>query len=342
MHYIPKILQNAISISIITIRISAYFEVFWVYTLSEYVTNAGNIMTNTPVVFSLSDHYQFRNRLCEQLQYELGQITIHQFPDKETLIKIDNDLKDKPVIFIVSLDNPNEKILTLLFAVETARSLGAKRIGLVAPYLAYMRQDKQFQSGEGISSIYFAKLLSTYFDWMMTIDPHLHRWHSLSDVFSIDTTLLHSTQPIAQWIKKHVERPLLIGPDIESTQWVAEIAKMSQSPFLIVEKTRMGDAHVISTIPKIELYPDHTPLLIDDIISTGVTMVETVMHIQSYGIDSIICLAVHAIFANHAYELLLKTGVTKVVTCNTIAHPTNEIDLSDLVTDAVKLMTHTV
>lgn len=295
-------------------------------------------MTNTPIVFSLFGSEQFKNKICDKLHYEVGHLSIHHFPDEEIMIKIDTCVKGKDVIFISSTDRPNEKIMPLIIAAETARELGAHKISLIAPYLAYMRQDKQFHAGEGITSKYFAKLLSTYFDWLITIDPHLHRWHSLDDVFTVKTTLLHATQNIAHWISQHVNRPLLIGPDMESTQWVAEIAKISQAPFLIVEKTRKGDADVSATIPQIELYPDHTPILIDDIISTGVTMIETIKHIQSYEIQSIICLAVHAIFANHAYEKILKTGVTDIITCNTIAHPSNKIDLSDLVIDTLKFM----
>ena len=140
-------------------------------------------------------------------------------------------------------------------------------------------------------------------------------------MFTIDTKVLHATDNIAHWIRKNVQNPLLIGPDMESTQWVAEIAKISQAPYLIVEKTRFGDAHVSATVPQIEQYPNHTQVLIDDIISTGKTMIETIKHIQMYGIHNIICLAVHAVFANNAYEELMKTGITDIVTCNTIIHP---------------------
>jgi ribose-phosphate pyrophosphokinase len=294
-------------------------------------------MTNVPVVFGLYGKEPLVERLCNSEPYEIGKVTIHTFPDKETLITIDSDVKDRSVIFIASLDNPNDKILPLIFAAETARELGANQIGLVAPYLAYMRQDTQFHSGEGITSKYFAKLLSTYFDWFITIDPHLHRWHSLNDVFTIPTTLLHATQAIARWIKNHVPFPLLIGPDKESTQWVADIAKFSHAPFLIVEKTRRGDADVEATDPQIEQYPNHTPIIIDDIISTGATMIETINHLQSKKVQSIIGLGVHAIFADNAYEALMKTGVADIITCNTIDHISNKIDLDDLIIQSIKL-----
>ncbi|MBN9227361.1 MULTISPECIES: ribose-phosphate pyrophosphokinase [Legionella] len=292
-------------------------------------------MSKNTVAFSLFGADELRNTLCDALNFEAGKIMTHQFPDEEVMITIDTDLRSKSVIFILSTDRPNAKTLPLILAVETARELGANKIGLIAPYLAYMRQDIQFHSGEGISSKYFARLLSSYFDWLITIDPHLHRWHSLNEVFTIDTKVLHATDNIAHWVRSNVQNPLLIGPDMESTQWVAEIAKISQAPYLIVEKTRFGDANVSATVPQIEQYPNHTPVLIDDIISTGRTMIETIKHIQTYGIHNIICLAVHAVFANNAYDELMKTGITDIVTCNTIVHPSNKIDISNLFIEAL-------
>lgn len=294
-------------------------------------------MSLPPVVFSPFGQDDIKKKLCAQLNYEEGLITIHQFPDKEAMVRIDNSLQGKTVIFVASTDNPNEKTLPLLLAVETAKELGAKTIGLVTPYLAYMRQDIQFHSGEGISSKYYATLLSSYFDWLITIDPHLHRWHSLDQIYSIQTKVLHATLPIAHWIKQHVVKPILIGPDKESTQWVSEIANQCQAPYLIVEKTRFSDTHVQATIPNLDSYPEHTPVLVDDIISTGMTMIETIKHIQSLGMNNIICVGVHAIFADNAFKKIKDSGVKEIVTCNTISHPTNQIDITPIITDAIRL-----
>lgn len=298
-------------------------------------------MIKSPVVFSLFGTDGFKNNICDALHYESGGLTFHRFPDEEIMVELTHDVKDRTVVFIASTDRPNDKIMPLILAAETARELGASKVGFITPYLAYMRQDKQFHPGEGVSSKYFARLLSCYFDWIITIDAHLHRWHSLDKIFTTETRLLHATAKMAEWINKHVQRPLLIGPDKESRQWVAEIAKISQAPFLLVEKTRYGDENVSASIPQIEQYPNHTPVLIDDIISTGATLTETIKHIKACGINDIVCLAVHAIFANNAYERLLNTGVTDIVTCNTIAHPSNQIDVSSLLIDALDKIINT-
>lgn len=295
-------------------------------------------MNLKPIVFNLFDNEHYANAICEALQYRSGKMQIHQFPDKEIMIRIESSVKNHSVIFVASTDKPDTKMASLFFSAETAKELGAKKVGLIAPYLAYMRQDKQFHKGEGITSKYFAKMISTHFDWLLTIDPHLHRWHSLKELYTIPTTVLHASLSIAQWIKENIPNPILIGPDQESLQWVAEIAAVVNAPFLLAKKQRYSDSSVKATIPQIESYSARTPVVIDDIISTGVTMIETINHLTLLGAQDIHCVGVHAIFANNAYNELLATQVRDVATCNTIRHVTNKIDLSNLIIDAISQM----
>lgn len=284
-------------------------------------------MKQSPIIFSFA-HDELANIIQKKCQYELGKVAQHQFPDEETVIQIDSSVMGRDLIFITSLDRPNTKLVPLLFAAETARSLGAAKITLIAPYLAYMRQDKVFEPGQGITSKYFAKLISHYFDCLITIDPHLHRWHTLSAIYDIPTTVLHATDNIAQWIHQHIQKPILIGPDAESMQWVEDIARKAKAPFLILEKIRKGDERIEVSIPNIEKHQNCIPVLIDDIISTGMTMIGTVEHLKSLNMPSPICIGVHAVFAGDAYQKLLVSGIEKIITCNTIQHSSNCIDIS--------------
>ena len=288
-------------------------------------------MQDKPIVLSLFGYDDLAKSIQESCDYEKGDLTQHQFPDEEIVIKINSNVLNRTVIFITGLDRPNTKLLPLLFAAKTARSLGAVKIVLIAPYLAYMRQDKVFEPGQGITSQYFAEMISTYFDELITIDPHLHRWHSLSAIYNITATSLHATDNMAHWIKKHIPKPILIGPDSESEQWVQEVALRAKAPYIILEKTRRGDSNIEVTIPDIEKYRDSTPILIDDIISTGMTMFETIKHLQELKMPTPICIAVHAVFAKDAYQRLLTSGVGQIITCNTIPHPSNGIDISKII-----------
>ena len=260
-------------------------------------------------------------------RYEVGNITLHQFPDEEIVIKIDTNIRDRMVIFIASLDRPNAKLLPLIFAAETARSLGAAKVILIAPYLPYMRQDKVFEPGQGVTSEYFAKIISCYFDGLITIDPHLHRLKTLSSIYNIRVQTLHATDNIAGWILDNIQKPILIGPDSESMQWVEVIAQKANAPYLILQKKRTGDNNVEVSIPHIEQYRDYMPVLIDDIISTGKTMMDTIQHLQELKMSGPICIGVHAVFAANAYKRLLASGANRIITCNTLPHASNAIDI---------------
>lgn len=289
-----------------------------------------------PILISLFDQHPLMASIAAQMDVEIGKITLRDFPDGETYIQFENSLQDKEVIILSSLEKPNPKILPLLFISETARELGAKRIGLCAPYLAYMRQDKRFNIGEGITSNYFAKLLSAYFDWLVTVDPHLHRRHNLNEIYSIPSAVIHAASQISQWIKNEITNPVLIGPDSESEQWVSKVAERAQAPYLILQKTRHGDREVDITPPAIESYFNHTPVLVDDIISTAQTMIETIKHLKQLKMRPPVCIGIHAIFAGNAYESLLQADADQIVTCNTISHPSNHVDLSTIIISGIK------
>ncbi|EKD70035.1 MAG: hypothetical protein ACD_46C00664G0002, partial [uncultured bacterium] len=218
---------------------------------------------------------------------------------------------------------------------EKARELGAAQVTLIAPYLAYMRQDKAFHVGEGVSAKYFAKLLSSYFDRLITLSPHLHRIHHLAAIYTIPTTVLHVTDHIAQWINQSLTHPLLIGPDEESEQWVKCIAEKVHAPYIILQKERLSDNTVSAVMPNIDRHRSLTPILIDDIISTAQTMIAVVKQIKPLQMAPPVCIGVHAVFAENAYQQLLAAGAAKIVTCNTIQHLSNAIDVSDVIARAI-------
>jgi ribose-phosphate pyrophosphokinase len=261
---------------------------------------------------------------------ELGSVTVQRFPDGETYVRVATAVENREIALVSSLHRPDDKLLPLIFVAETARELGAVSIGLVAPYLAYLRQDRRFQEGEGVTSRYFARLLSESFDWLVTIDPHLHRLPSLGAVYAIPSRVLHAAPYVSAWIKENVPEALLVGPDSESAQWVEAVAQAAGAPFVILEKVRRGDRDVEVSVPQVGRWRDRTPVLVDDIISTGRTMIETVGHLRRAGLRAPVCIGVHAVFAEHSYQDLLAAGTASVVTCNSITHPSNRIDVMPL------------
>lgn len=288
------------------------------------------------IVFSFPNDSFIANKIVSNLNFKHGNSTIHHFPDSESYVRLDSNVKDQDVILVTSLDHPNYKSIDLLFFCEVAREYDAKSIGLVCPYLGYMRQDKRFRDGEAISSNIFAKFISQHFDWLLTVDPHLHRHKTLEEIYSIPTHIVHASELIAQWIFDNVEIPYLIGPDEESAQWIIQVAKTINAPFTILEKIRRGDQNVTVSLSNMEKYFYRTPIILDDIISTAQTMIQTAHQLKAIGMPPPICIGVHPIFAANSYQTLLKAPIVKVISCNTIPHPTNAIDISPLIINTLK------
>ncbi len=261
---------------------------------------------------------------------------LHRFPDDEVRVTLLGDFAGCDVQVLCSLDRPDDKMLPIVFIAELARELGARRVGLIAPYLAYMRQDIRFNPGEAISSRPFARLLSQTFDWILTVDPHLHRYKSLCEIYSIRTRVVHAAPALARWISANVPTPVLIGPDGESAQWVSEVANDCAAPYTVMRKVRRGDRTV-----DVEFVDEHkltgrTPVLVDDIISSGQTMLSAIKALGRRSSVAPICVAVHGVFAANAYDELLRSGAS-VLSTNTIYHPSNAVSLASQIAVELEL-----
>lgn len=263
-----------------------------------------------------------------------GDILLHQFPDNETYVKILSPIKNADVILYATLSQPNQKILPLIFSASTARLLGAKSVGLIAPYLPYMRQDTVFEFGEGVTSRYFANLISKNFDWLITVDPHLHRYKTLHEIYSIPTYVLSANDLISQWIRLNLHRPGIFGPDAESHPLISSISEKLNVPYFNAKKIRLDDNQVILSLPTIEGSFSFA-VIIDDIISTGGTVIQLIKFLQQTITQPIVVIAVHPLFANDAYNKIISCGIRELVSCNSIPHLSNKIDLSPLILNSI-------
>ena len=288
----------------------------------------------TKLFFALPGNDVLAAKIAAQAGGAIGEAEYRRFPDEESYVRFKSPVEGASVALVCTLDRPDEKILPLLFSAGVARELGASSVGLIAPYLAYMRQDRAFKPGEAVTSVRFARLLSGAVDWLVTIDPHLHRVHSLSEIYTVPARTLHAAPLISAWIRENVETPLLVGPDAESAQWVEAVAKDAGAPHLVLEKIRRGDRDVEVSVPDVERWRGHTPVLVDDIISTARTMIETTKILRRAGMRPPVCIGVHAVFAPGAYEALLETGA-RIVTSNAIPHESNLIDISAMIAKAI-------
>lgn len=269
-------------------------------------------------------------KICAAKGCALGALDVRRFPDQESYVRIANDVTGADVDILCTLRAPDAQFLPLIFTAETARELGAKSVRLIAPYLAYLRQDARFREGEAVSSRHFARLLSQSFDSLTTIDPHLHRYPSLDAIYTIPAQAIGAASLIGDWIKTNVESPLVIGPDIESQQWAGEIARQAQAPFTVAAKQRLGDRRVQVSMPDLSQWRARTPVLIDDIAASGRTLLEATRQLRGLGFGKPVCIVVHAIFADQSYQQLLDAAQS-VLTTDTIPHPSNALSVAALI-----------
>ncbi|MBU0590432.1 MAG: ribose-phosphate pyrophosphokinase [Gammaproteobacteria bacterium] len=288
------------------------------------------------IVIAMPGNEKLADELAANLALERISVTVRRFPDEESLVRVEANIDGRQALIVCTLDRPDEKFVPLLLLACAVREAGACKVGLVAPYLAYMRQDRRFHPGETISAQHFAEWISARFDWLVTVDPHLHRISELSQVYSIQTQVVHAADGLARWVQSHVTQPLLIGPDEESSQWVEDVARRAGVPFVVLEKKRRGDRDVEVSMPDFELWRDHTPILIDDIISTARTMIETLGHLRRIGLSNPVCIAVHAVFSQTAFDDLRAAGAAKIVSCDTIVHFSNQIAISPAIATSVR------
>ena len=290
------------------------------------------------LITSCGNSQKLAASIARKLKVPYAPVFISNFPDGDLYLKFTVPVKGKTVVIVNSFQPySNESFLRLLFAAETAQDLGAKKVMLLAPYLAYLRQDTRFHPGEAISSKIMAKHLSLCFDKIITIDGHLHRYRTLDALFSIPGQNLTANSLIAEYIQKHFHNDIvLVGPDWESFQWVEQIAKKIGAPVTVFEKRRHTSRTVsVKMVKPVPLKGEHV-IIVDDIISTGHTVIQTARLAYKHGAKDVSVVAVHGLFVENALAKLKQAKLKHIVTTNSIEHPTNTIDLSSLLATALQ------
>ncbi|GAB3398581.1 ribose-phosphate pyrophosphokinase [Massilia agilis] len=279
------------------------------------------------LILPLPGNEAFAAALASATDAELGRLETRQFPDGESYVRLHGDPAGRAVDLVCTLAKPDAQFLPLVFAADAARDLGATEVNLVAPYLAYMRQDKRFNDGESVTSLSFARLVSSTFDRLLTVDPHLHRHPTLAALYTISTTTLHAAPQLADWIAANVESPLIVGPDEESEQWAAAIASRIDAPHAVLTKTRHGDRSVDIEVPDLAAWRGRTPVVVDDIASSGRTLAVAARKLAEQGLGKPECVVVHALFADDAWNEL-QPLFTRITSTDAVPHPSNRIALA--------------
>ena len=275
-------------------------------------------------------------KIAKRLRCPHSNLKVKKFPDKEIGMRFMSSVRGRVVVLVQSFyGDINDCVVEALFAAETARDLGAKKVFLAAPYLPYMRKDKRYEPGECISGKVLSKIISRYFDRVYVVEPHLHRKIRLSGLFSIKAKELTSNPYIVDYIKRNIKNPLIVGPDKGSLEMVKMAAQVLGCEYAVIEKKRISGREVKVRLSKKIALDDKNIVFIDDIISTGNTILECAKSLKKLGIKKFYCIAVHGIFVENALERLRKANI-KVVTANTIPNKVAKIDVSQLISEALR------
>lgn len=276
-------------------------------------------------------------RLALLLGVPVHDIALHRFPDGELRVTVGP--ATATAILYLPLDQPNDKLLALLFAAEALRRDGARRLVLVAPYLCYMRQDTAFHEGEAISQKVIGPLIAGAVDRVITVDAHLHRTKRIDDVFpGVEAENLSAMPAIADFLRASgfEGSAIVVGPDAESEPWVSDLAGRLGLAHAVGHKTRRGDRSVEIAFTKPSAIAGRPVFLVDDIVSSGGTLTTCAKALVAAGATTIDAIVTHALFPPDMIGGLMRAGIRSIRSTNSVPHPSNAIALDAILADALR------
>lgn len=283
-------------------------------------------MTSPGLVLHFADEAKLAQSLARALGCPAVAIDVHTFPDGETRLRLPPELPARTVL-LRGLHQPNPKLAPLLLAAAGARELGAQRLDLVAPYLAYMRQDMAFTPGEVVSQRHLGGLLAAAFDTVVTVDPHLHRVATMDEVVPGRRGLdVSAAGLLGHHAAQAVPDALLLAPDEEAGQWVRLAATVAGLDHAVCHKQRRGDHDVSVTLLGAPVQ-GRAVVLLDDVASTGRTLISAAQAALAAGAASVDVAVTHALFVGDALAAVHAAGVRQVWSSDAVPHATNAVSI---------------
>lgn len=278
-------------------------------------------------------------RVARQLKCQLIKPELKRFPDGELYARILADVKGENVVVIQSTRYPpNSNYMELFLLLDAVRDLGAKKITAVIPYLAYARQNKRFKEGEAVSLRTVAKLIESVGpDRVYTVDMHAHRIGDVQEIFNIPAKNLTAAPLLSKYLYDNygLKNPVIVGPDEESRRWAETAGKALGADWDYMVKKRLGPEEVEIRPRKLEV-EGRDAMVIDDIISTGGTMVKAVKILKKYGARKVYAACTHAVLASGSLRKVRGAGVEEVFATDTIESKISKVSVAPIIADALR------
>jgi len=280
-------------------------------------------------------------RLAKALEVEYVKVETQKFPDGEKYVRILGDVEDRIAIVVQSMyHRPDEYLLEYFLIVDTLKDLGAKKVIGVVPYFAYARQDQRFKPGEALSLKTVTKLIENAgTDELYTVDVHRHRVEE-AEFPRITRMPVHNVTAMPELAKYAIRAydlkdPIVIGPDAEAEHWARVAAEAIGADYDYLEKKRISDREV-EVRPKRLDVRGRDVLIVDDIISTGGTMVKAIDVVRREGARRVIAACTHPVLVEGALARVLEAGAEDVIATDTIPSPISRVSVVPILAKSIK------
>lgn len=274
--------------------------------------------TNGLLVFCGTASTELGESICQYLNIESGNALVSTFPDGETLIKLEEDVRGKDCFIVQSTRPPvNDNLMELLIFIDCLRRASAKRITAVLPYYGYARQDRKSEGRTPITAKLVANMITTAgADRVLTMNLHADQ---IQGFFDIPMDHLTAAPVLAKhFLDKNVQNRVLVSPDVGNIKFGNDFALRFGSELAVIHKRRLtGDTTTaVNIIGDVE---GKNVMMFDDMITTAGTVSEAAKLVRQRGAKGVFVAATHGIFAGPALERLAAAELDEIVVTNTVA-----------------------
>lgn len=271
-------------------------------------------------IFSGSSNPKLAEQVCDKLGVQLGKIKLSRFKSGEIYVHYEETIRNCDVFLIQSLSHPiNELFVELLVMIDAAKRASARTVNIIVPYYGYARQERKSAPREPISAKMVADVLTTAgANRVVTIDLHAA---AIQGFFNIPVDHMTSLDLISDYLlSKGIENPVVVSPDAGRASMAEKLANRLDSPFAIMIKKRPSHNESIIThvIGDVE---GRTPIIIEDLIDTGTTILNVVEGLKERGSKNVYVCATHGLFSDGALSKLNHPSIAEVVVTDSIALP---------------------
>lgn len=277
-------------------------------------------------VFTGTSHPQLAADIMAELEAPLGRALVGSWRNGETRVKLEENVRGSDVFVIQSMSDPvNHHLMEALLIIDALRRASAARITAVIPYFAYAKQEKKMAGREPISAKVIAKLIETVgADRVLTIDLHAP---AIEGFFDIPVDHLRAAPMLAEAFQRiRTDREIVVvSPDAGGVARANDFRARLGSDMAIISKTRPA-IDVTVVIDMVGDVRGRCAVIVDDMISTGSTLVEAVEAVCQRGAHEVYACATHAIFAGEAVELIHRSPLKGLITTNTIPVPRDRLN----------------